>query len=112
VNLANLAPLAVVLPIIGAAVTFLLLRQERAQRIVSISVVAATLALEITLLASVWGGGTIAVPIGQWIPPWGITLVVDQFSSLMLVVSSAVSLSVLVYAVSQGIADGDKDGPI
>jgi multicomponent Na+:H+ antiporter subunit D len=112
VNLASLAPLAVVLPIFGAAVTFMLLRQERAQRIVSISVVAATLALEITLLASVWGGGTIAVPIGQWIPPWGITLVVDQFSSLMLVVSSAVSLSVLIYAVSQGIADGDKDGPI
>jgi multicomponent Na+:H+ antiporter subunit D len=112
VNLASLAPLAVVLPIIGAAVTFLLLRQERAQRIVSISVVAVTLALEILLLASVWGGGTIAVPIGQWIPPWGITLVVDQFSSLMLVVSSAVSLSVLIYAVSQGMADGDKDGPI
>ncbi|WP_138414364.1 Na+/H+ antiporter subunit D [Sinomonas gamaensis] len=111
-NLASLAPLAVVLPIIGAAVTFLLLRQERAQRIVSISVVAVTLALEILLLASVWGGGTIAVPIGQWIPPWGITLVVDQFSSLMLVVSSAVSLSVLIYAVSQGMADGDKDGPI
>ena len=111
-NLASLAPLAVVLPIFGAAVTFLLLRQERAQRIVSIGVVALTLALEIGLLASVWGGGTVAVPIGGWLPPIGITLVVDQFSSLMLVVSSAVSLAVLVYAVSQGIADGDKDGPI
>ncbi|MEA5457217.1 Na+/H+ antiporter subunit D [Sinomonas sp. JGH33] len=111
-SLASLAPLAVVLPIFGAAVTFMLLRQERAQRIVSIGVLAATLVLEIALLLSVWGGGTVAVPIGGWVPPWGITLVVDQFSSLMLVVSSSVSLAVLVYAVSQGIADGDKDGPI
>ncbi|WP_052207249.1 Na+/H+ antiporter subunit D [Sinomonas humi] len=112
-NLASLAPLAVVLPLFGAAVTFVLLRQERAQRIVSIGVVALTLALEVTLLASVWGGGTVAVPIGEWVPPWGITLVVDQFSSLMLVISSSVSLAVLIYAVSQGVADGDhRDGPI
>ena len=50
--------------------------------------------------------------IGGWLPPWGITMVVDQFSSLMLVVSSAVSLAVLVYATGQGMADGDQDAPV
>ena len=39
-------------------------------------------------------------------------MVVDQFSSLMLVVSSAVSLAVLIYAIGQGMADGDEDAPV
>ena len=97
-NLASLAPLAVVLPILGAALTFMLIRHSRAQRAVSIALLSLTLLLECLLLASVWDGGTFAVTLGGWLPPWGIVLVVDQFSSLMLVVSSAVSLAVLVYA--------------
>jgi multicomponent Na+:H+ antiporter subunit D len=112
VNIASLAPLAVVLPIFGAALAFVLLRQERAQRTATISVLALTLVLECVLLASVWDGGTSAVTIGGWLPPFGITMVVDQFSSLMLVISTTVSLAVLVYATGQGMADGDKDGPI
>ena len=112
VNIASLAPLAVVLPILGAALTFLLIRHSRAQRAVSIALLSLTLLLECLLLASVWEGGTAAVNIGGWLPPWGIVLVVDQFSSLMLVVSSAVSLAVLVYATGQGMADGDRDAPV
>lgn len=111
-SLAALAPLAVVLPILGAALTFVLIRHSRAQRAVSIALLSLTLLLECLLLASVWGGGTEAVSIGGWLPPWGIVLVVDQFSSLMLVVSSAVSLAVLIYATGQGMADGDHDAPL
>ncbi|WP_458112354.1 Na+/H+ antiporter subunit D [Arthrobacter sp. R1-13] len=111
-NIASLAPLAVVLPVLGAALTFVLIRHSRAQRVVSITLLSLTLLLECVLLASVWNGGTAAVNIGGWLPPWGIVLVVDQFSSLMLVVSSSVSLAVLVYATGQGMADGDQDAPL
>ncbi|MFC4396853.1 MULTISPECIES: Na+/H+ antiporter subunit D [Micrococcaceae] len=111
-NIASLAPLAVVLPILGAALTFLLIRHSRAQRAVSIGLLSLTLLLECLLLASAWNGGTAAVTIGGWVPPFGIVMVVDQFSSLMLVVSSAVSLAVLVYATGQGMADGDEDAPV
>jgi multicomponent Na+:H+ antiporter subunit D len=45
-------------------------------------------------------------------PPFGISMVVDEFSSLMLVVSTTVSLAVLLYAVGQGMAGGDEDGPV
>ena len=108
----SLAPLAVVLPIFGAAVTFLLIRHQRSQRIVSLSVLSLTLLLECLLLASVWESGAQAVNLGGWLPPFGITMVVDQFSALMLVISSAVSLAVLIYATGQGMTDGDEDGPI
>ena len=111
-NIASFAPLAVLLPILGAALTFLLIRHSRAQRTVSIAVLSVTLLLECWLLASVWDGGTAAVNIGGWLPPWGIVMVVDQFSSLMLVVSSFVSLAVLIYAIGQGMADGDQDAPV
>ncbi len=111
-NLTDLAPLAVLLPILGAALTFVLIRHSRAQRTVSIALLSLTLLLECLLLASVWNGGTTAVTIGGWMPPFGIVLVVDQFSSLMLVVSSAVSLAVLIYATGQGMADGDQDAPV
>ena len=111
-NASSFAPLAVVLPFLGAALAFLLIRHQRSQRIVSISVLALTLALECFLLAAVWETGAQAVNLGGWMPPFGITMVVDQFSALMLVVSTAISLAVLIYATGQGMADGDEDGPI
>jgi len=104
--------MAVVLPFIGAALAFILIRHTRAQRIISVSILSLTLVLELFLLFSVWETGAQAVNLGGWLPPVGITMVVDQFSALMLVISTAVSLAVLIYAAGQGMADGDEDGPI
>ena len=44
--------------------------------------------------------------------PLGITLVVDRLSALMLVVSSIVLLAVVLYAIGQGIRDGDERQPV
>lgn len=110
--LAHLAPLAVVLPFLGAALAFLLIGHPHIQRTVSICVLALTLVLELLLLLSTWENGVQAVQLGNWLPPFGITMVVDRLSSLMLVVSSAVSLAVLIFASGQGATDGDEDGPI
>ncbi|EMY32528.1 monovalent cation/H+ antiporter subunit D [Arthrobacter crystallopoietes BAB-32] len=109
---ASLAPLAVVIPFLGAGLAFLLVRRPVAQRIFSVSTLAVTLAVELILLLSAWIQGPQSVAIGGWAPPFGINMVVDELSSLMLVVSSCVSLAVLVYATGQGMADGDEDGPI
>ena len=40
--------------------------------------------------------------VGGWTAPFGITLVADELSALMLVVSTTVSLAVLVYAHRAG----------
>ncbi|MDR2256665.1 MAG: Na+/H+ antiporter subunit D [Arthrobacter sp.] len=111
-DLTSLAPLAVTLPFLAAALTFVLRRHARAQRIISITTLSAVLALEALMLAWVWNHGASAVLLGGWAPPWGIAMVVDEFSALMLVVSSVVSLIVLIYATSQGTTDGDADGPV
>ncbi|AIY02554.1 multisubunit Na+/H+ antiporter, MnhD subunit [Arthrobacter sp. PAMC 25486] len=111
-NVASMVPLAVVLPFLGAALAFVLIRHPRAQRRVSLSTISITLLLEVWLLASVWTTGPIAVQLGGWAPPFGIVMVADQFAALLLVVSSAVSLAVLAYASGQGAADGEEDGPV
>ena len=111
-NAASLAPLAVVLPIVGAGLTFLLLRHPGAQRFFSVSTLSLTLAVELILLVTAWTSGPQSVSIGGWVPPFGINMVVDELSSLMLVISTCVSLAVLVYAAGQGMADGDEDGPV
>lgn len=111
-NVAGLTPLAVVLPFLGAALAFVLIRHPRIQRWVSLSSISVTLALEIWVLASVWNSGPIVVQLGGWAAPFGIVMVADQFSSLLLVISSAVSLAVLTYASGQGAADGEEGGPV
>lgn len=111
-EITQLAPLAVMLPFLGAAFTFVLRRHPVAQRTISIVTLSVVLLLECLMLAASWQHGASAVLLGGWAPPFGISMVVDEFSALMLVVSSVVSLIVLIYATAQGSADGDSDGPV
>ncbi|GAA1660792.1 putative cation antiporter NADH dehydrogenase subunit [Citricoccus zhacaiensis] len=111
-DIVSLAPLAVLLPILGAALAFVLVRRPKAQIATTVTTITLTLLLECLLLAATWDTGAVAVFIGGWEAPWGITMVVDRFSALMLVVSSAIVLAVLIYASAQGITDQDQGGPV
>ena len=112
VPLTDLAPLAVMIPVLGAAVTFMLVRRPRAQITVTVSALVLTLVLDALLLAAVWDTGIAAVHLGGWPAPLGITLVVDRLSALMLVVSALVTLAVLLYASAQGLINRDEGGPV
>ncbi len=107
-----LVPLPVVLPLLGAGLCLVLGRRPRAQRATSTWVLVAVLGVAVALLVGVDRQGTTAVWVGGWPEPLGIALVVDRLSALMLVVSSAVTLGVLLYAVGQGMSDGDEETPV
>jgi multicomponent Na+:H+ antiporter subunit D len=107
-----LAPLPVLLPLLGAATTLLVGRHPRTQRAVSLLVLTAVLAVSVTLLLQADAHGPTAVAVGGWPVPLGIVLVVDRLSALMLVVASTVALGVLVFAVGQGSADGSEETPL
>ena len=47
--------------------------------------------------------------LGAWQEPFGISLVADRLSALMLLVSSVVTLLVLLFAIGQGHADSDDE---
>lgn len=107
-----LAPLPVLLPLIGAALALLLGHHPRIQRSLSIVTLTAVLGVSVALLVEADSNGAFAVGVGGWGPDIGITLVVDRLSALMLIVSSVVTLSVLFYAVGQGTTDGDEETPL
>ena len=109
---ANLLPLPVLLPLLGAALTLVARRHPRVQVAISIAVLAASLAVAATLMWSTHRDGPIALWLGAWSEPLGIALVADRLSALMLLVSSFVILVVLVFAIGQGVADGDDDSPL
>lgn len=107
-----LIPLPVLLPFLGAALTMALGRWPRVQQITSITVLTAVLGVAATLLVFADRHGPVALQVGGWATPIGITLVADRLSALMLVVASVVLLTVMVYAVGQGIRDGDEHQPV
>lgn len=107
-----LIPLVVLLPLLGAAVALTQAKHPRVQTLVAVGVLSAVLVIGVILLIAVDGSGAIAVEVGGWEAPFGIVLVVDRLSALLLVVSAAVLLAVLVFSVGQGLADGDRETPV
>lgn len=105
-------PLLVLLPALAAALTLLTARMPRLQRFVAFFVLLALVAMSVYLTVEIDRVGIHTVQVGHWAAPWGITLVVDRLSSLMLTVSSVVLFCVMWYAISQGIRDGGDDEPV
>ena len=107
-----LVPLVVAIPLIGAAITLALGRRHSRQ--IAVSVVSLTLVVlaGAVLLVLVDRHGPAVVHVGDWQAPWGIGLVVDRLSALMLLISALMLLGVLLFAVGQGIVDGDSETPV
>lgn len=96
-----LVPLPFALPLLGAALALLLARRPTAQRWFAVATMAATAATTVVLLVRVQDVGVAATEVGGWPAPVGITLAVDRFGAIMLVVSALMVLAVHVYAVGQ-----------
>ena len=108
----SLIPLVVILPLLGAASALILSKRPRAQRLVTLVALTAVLVVGTILLIDVQMSGPLAMEVGGWAAPFGIVLVVDRLSALMVVVSAIVLLAVLVFSVGQGLADGHDETPV
>lgn len=100
-----LVPAPVLLPILGAAISIALGRWRVAQQVLGVATLTGVLGCAVALLFEVDDTGRAVVQAGDWPAPLGITLVVDRFAALLLVVSSMMLLAVLVYAIGQGGAE-------
>jgi multicomponent Na+:H+ antiporter subunit D len=108
----TLVPLVVMVPLLGAASALILGRHPRMQRVVALVALTVVLVIGAVLLVIVDGESTLVMEVGGWSAPFGIVLVVDRLSALMVVVSAAVMLAVLIFSVGQGLADGDDEAPV
>ena len=109
---ATLVPLPVLLPLLGAALTLAFRRSARLQRLTSVTVLSAVVAVAALLVWRTDVDGPQVLWLGAWKEPLGVALVADRLSALMLLVSSVVTLLVLVFAIGQGNADDEEETPL
>lgn len=109
----SLVPLVVVLPLVGAALALVFGRRRLVQIVISITTLTLVTAIASILLAVVDAqDAPLVMNVGGWAPPFGIVLVVDRLSAIMVLVSALMLLGVLLFAIGQGVADGDRETPV
>ncbi|MBE0452638.1 monovalent cation/H+ antiporter subunit D [Roseovarius autotrophicus] len=93
----------VVLPAVLAAVLTLAMRHHIGlQRVFSVAGSVALLAVALGLLGHAGTGAIEVYELGNWPAPFGIVLVLDRLSAVMVVLTAALALIVLLYAIGTG----------
>jgi multicomponent Na+:H+ antiporter subunit D len=90
--------LPILIPLAIAAACLLAWRRRRFQRALALAGAAGHLGASLWLLSVVSGRGIQVVQIGNWIAPFGISLVADLLAAMMVVVTGLVGLAVTVYS--------------
>ncbi|QOR47932.1 Na+/H+ antiporter subunit D [Trueperella pecoris] len=106
-----LVALPVVLPIFGAGLSLAFATVRRLQGILSASILGAVWVVAVALLYMSMAG-PVVLDVASWAAPIGISMVADRLSAIMLFTSVTVTLTVLLYSLAQGVADGDDAAPI
>lgn len=108
----SLVPLVVLIPLASAAIALSIPGRRRAQQLITVTALVLVTALAALFMWVVDTQGTLVMQVGGWAAPFGISLVVDRLSALMLLVSAVVLLGVLLFSLGQGLADGDEETPV
>lgn len=110
----HLVVVPILLPLIASAIMLLLdERQRRAKNAISLLTHVAMLGVAVTLMVQTvqlgfsGNSATRVYLIGDWAAPYGIVLVADWLSSLMLLLASILGLASFVYATARW----DRAGP-
>lgn len=93
----------VVLPAIVAPFIIMVLRHHLSlQRIFSLACTVVLLAITLVLAAQAADGTVQVYELGNWPAPFGIVLVLDRLSALMLLLTTVLALVVVLYAIGSG----------
>src|SRR5262245_27330061 len=92
--------LPIVLPLLTAATSLLAWRWRTVQRVLGVIGTACVLAVGLLLLQSVWHHGIQSAQMGSWPAPFGITLVADLLSAIMVVLAGLMGLAVAIYSLA------------
>ncbi|TDT34136.1 Na+/H+ antiporter subunit D [Naumannella halotolerans] len=108
----NLLPLPVLLPLLASGLALALGRKPNAQRLISTTSLLIVLIIEGYLIYLTDQSGPIALSLGAWPSPLGVSVVVDRLSALMLFVSTLVSLTVLVFSIGSELEERRRQTPV
>lgn len=92
--------LPILIPLCAAALSLLAWRRQAAQRALAVAATALSFAAAACLLAAVDARGILAVQIGGWPAPFGITVVADLLSAVMAALAGLVGFSIAIYSLA------------
>ena len=99
----HLIILPIVLPAILAPFMIMAIRHHLdLQRIFSLAGTVILAAITLTLMAQAASGDIQVYELGNWPAPFGIVLVLDRLSALMIVLTALMALAVLLYVIGTG----------
>ncbi|QKE26637.1 monovalent cation/H+ antiporter subunit D [Arcobacter aquimarinus] len=100
--------LTVLLPLIVGFILLIVKRYGlKTQQVISLLAVATLIFISIFSFIKTSTQGILVYSLGNWEAPFGIVLVLDQFSILMVLITSLLAFGALWYAISEDI---DKKG--
>lgn len=92
--------LPLLIPLTAAAASLLTWRWLWLQRALGVVGTGGLLGAALALLAHTWQNGIQAVQVGRWPAPFGITLVADLFSAIMVVLAGLMGFAVALYSLA------------
>lgn len=96
--------LPILLPLFGSiAILFAKLLNHKTQQLLSILLVFLLIIVNIVALSDVMQSGMMVYQLGNWPAPFGITLVLDQLSALLLLLTSVLALGALWYGIAREV---------
>jgi multicomponent K+:H+ antiporter subunit D len=107
--LEHLVALPIVVPLLTGALLLLLTEEQRVARVtLALTSVVLQLAVAVVLLyltsdaaPFIWANGIGVYTLGGWSAPFGIVLVADRLSAVMLTLEAVLALAVLAYSVAR-----------
>ena len=99
--------LPILLPLCTAVVMIFFRRSLVMHRILNVAGTALMLGVSLVMLGSVQSGGILSLQIGGWEAPFGISLVADMLSSIMVVATALIGFTTALYSL--GTIDEDKE---
>ncbi len=93
--------LPIAIPFLSAGAAFLLRHRSEWSRAASILGSIALFVVSVILFARVLDEGVVAAQMGGWPAPFGITLVADFLSAVMVLITGVIGLAVAVYGLGE-----------
>lgn len=98
--MSSLLVFPIILPMITAALAILLRKNTRIQRLAGVTGMAVQCLIAVLLLSEVDREGIIVAEMSGWIAPFGIVLVADFLSAIMIMISSILGMIVAIYSLA------------
>ncbi|MCS2609486.1 Na+/H+ antiporter subunit D [Halomonas dongshanensis] len=102
--------LPVLLPLLSGALSLLFWRSRPVQRFISVAGNVALLVVSLWLFASVLQDDYVTMQMGSWPAPFGITLIADMLSAVMILLTALIGLAMGIYSLASTGRGHEKFG--